>query len=710
MAARRRSKHNTAPPAAGTSPLVTSAEALRTVRQNKWNPLRQLTPDMLSRVLEAFDHGYLVEAVLLWEKIAERDDVIASVKPKREKDVSQLDMQVVVADPTDPAAAAHKETLEEFWRNVRCINSYDRNERGGFRRLVKQMMTAVSYRYAAHHIIWEPRPDGTLRATFEYVPLWMFENRTGSLRYLKSPSAQSGELLTDGEWMVTTGDGLMISCCIGYLAKRSAFNDWLIFSEKFSVPGVLGRTTGKKGSPEAEAMRAAVESFGHDWVAVVYGDDGTHAEPIKLVQAQGNPSAMPMPAVIERVDRKFAALYRGADLSSMSSGSGEGTGASLQEKETDILRRDDAEMISETLADVSRMVIEWHYGHGTEPLARVELVVPVQEDSEKVIRSGLALAGAGASVSMSALMDRAGIPAAKEASDRLGGNLNRQDAKSAKGETVANADYKSFADFMKAARPARGRVGDNADGDSATDDPPAWLAAFSGDMKPLGQALESAMAAGDDAAMRAALKKISARMPDLMETAGFEAYLEDQFIAALAGEDEEVANGDFQGHPFRGNQYKYGRGREGESAGFKTDVFGRIPGNDDEYLSPRDNMERAKKAVAWAFRSGSPVRGVVWRKGLGKVDLPSGRPGVKRADWKRGEGIQHIAAKHEADVFRMAETLAMGKITLTYRADGSIDKSKRTLSHARGGSRFLAILVKREDEKNSWILTHYEDD
>jgi phage gp29-like protein len=402
------------------APLVISAEALRTARQNKYNPLRSLAPDMLARVLDSFEGGYLTEAALLWEKIAERDDVIASVKPKREKDVSQMAMQVMATDDSGAAGTAHQEVLQDFWQNVRCYNSYDRNEHGGFRRLVKQMMTAVSYRYAAHHIIWDARPDGTLRATFEFVPLWLFENRTGSLRYLQTPSSQNGEPLAAGEWMVTTGDGLMISCCIGYLAKRGAFNDWLIFSEKFSVPGVLGRTTGKKGSPEAEAMRAAVESFGHDWVAVIYGDDGTHAEPIKLVQAQGNPGEMPMPAVIERVDRKFAALYRGADLSSMSSGAGQGTGASIQGGETEILRRDDARTIAETLAEVSRLVIEWYYGYGTEPLARVELVAQMREDAAGVIESGLALAAAGASVSVSALRDRAGIPAAKDEADRLG--------------------------------------------------------------------------------------------------------------------------------------------------------------------------------------------------------------------------------------------------------------------------------------------------
>lgn len=529
---RRKSVANTAPPALGTEPLTTSAEALRTLRQNKHNPLPYLKPEMLTRVLDQFEHGYLRDAALLWEKIAERDDTIASVKPKREKDVSQLDMQVTVAADA-PAALAerHKEVLLRFWKNVRCVNSYDRNERGGFRRLVKQMMTAVSYRYAAHHIIWQPRPDGDLRATFEFVPLWQFENRTGRLRYLPSLAATAGDTLVDGEWMVTTGDGLMIACSIGYLAKRSSFNDWLIFSEKFSVPGVLGRTTAKKGTPEAEAMRKAVETFGHDWVACIYGDDGTHQKPIELVQAQGSPQGMPMPAVVERVDRKFAALYRGADLSSMSAGSGEGTGASLQEKETDILRRDDAEMIAETLEEVSRMVIEWHFGNGVEPLARLELVVPVQEDTSKVIDAGLRLAEKGARVSTSALMERANIPEAKDDEDVLG-----QEPRDKKPETRGNDLEESRMETENAYSYY------DPDQEAAEALMKEVRSALAQDLQPLGKALEGAMHAGDEAAFKAALRKIQERMPDFLASDAMEDLMANEMVRALVGKGEEVEN------------------------------------------------------------------------------------------------------------------------------------------------------------------------
>lgn len=514
---------NMAPITAGSGPLHTSAASLKFLRQNKHNPLPYLKPDMLSRVLEAFEHGRIREAVLLWEKMAERDDMIMNVKPKREKDVSQLDMQVVVEPDSGVAGTEQQEVLRKFWKSVRAVNAYDRNERGGFRRLVKQMMTATSFKYAAHHIIWQPLPNGDLRATFEFVPLWLFENTTGRLRYLRSMSALSGEELDDSEWMVTTGDGLMIACSIGYLAKRSAFNDWLIFSEKFSVPGVLGRTSAKAGTPEAVAMTEATQAFGHDWCAVITGDDGTHAEPIKIVQAQGNPSGMPMPAVIDRVDRRIAALYRGADLSSMSSGaSGEGSGASLQEKETDILRRDDAETIAETLAEVSRMVLEWHFGNGVEVLARVELVVPVAEDSTSVVNAAGTLADRGAKVSSSALMDRLNLPKATDEADALRPAAKTQDVKIQESrQEVENANA----------------------GDRRVNHSPEWVGlqalrtALAADLRPLGDALLAAYQAGDFAAMQAALKKISSGMPDLAgDAAELTAKLAQQMTDAWLGD------------------------------------------------------------------------------------------------------------------------------------------------------------------------------
>ena len=511
---------------AQNGPLITSAEALRVMRQQKYNPMRTLKPATLARALEAFAIGYLREGAILFEEIADRDDTLKSVKPKREKEVSQLDKQVVALPGSGDAGEQQREVLEDFWNNVRAVNSYDRNERGGFRRLVKQMMSAVSFRYAQHHIVWRPS-NGRLHATFEFVPLWLFENRTGSLRYLRDPFSQDGEVLDPSEWMVTYGDGLMIACSIGFLAKRSAFNDWLIFSEKFSVPGVLGRTSSGKDTPEGQAMRAAVESFGHDWTGVIYGDDGTHDKPIEIIQAAGNPSGMPMPAVVERVDRKFAALYRGADLSTMSAGGGEGTGASLQGDEKNILLADDAETITETLADVSRMVLEWHFGRGVEILAKVQLMVPQDEDEKFYLESVKALKDMGVRISKDAVLERLGIQEADEGEIALG-EVKAETLKEDLGNALETEDFET-------------------EDRRLDEEMQALRMALAADLKPLGDALFAAYQAGDAPAMTAALKKISAGMPDLAgDAAALSEELGGRMVAAFLGDDaEEVANAGF---------------------------------------------------------------------------------------------------------------------------------------------------------------------
>jgi hypothetical protein len=67
---RREAASNAAPPRMGTEPLTLSSDVLRNLRQNRWSPLPYLQPSMLSCCLENYEHGYLRETVLLWERIA----------------------------------------------------------------------------------------------------------------------------------------------------------------------------------------------------------------------------------------------------------------------------------------------------------------------------------------------------------------------------------------------------------------------------------------------------------------------------------------------------------------------------------------------------------------------------------------------------------------------------------------------------------------
>ena len=474
------------------------------------NLLSGLSGETLGYALDMWERGDLRMAALFWQSMALRDDVIASVKAKREKALARRAWQIVTSAPKGMEATAKEQQnkLKEFWSGITAVDAYDRNDRGAFSKLVRQMLTAVSYKYAAHHILWKPQAD-RVTAEFEFVPPHFFENRTGTLRFCPQGYETTGEQMPADEWMVTCGDGLMVSASIGYLCKRNALTDWLVFSERFGVPGVLGHTKHAAGTAGGNAMADAVESFSNDWNATIYEDLGDGK--IELIQAQGGASNLPMPALIERVDRRIAALYRGADLSSISSTSGQGSGASLQGEETDLIEKDDALMVEEKLAEISLQVLRWYYGPDVVPYAHLKISVPTPEDQKMLIDAIKMLVDYGAPISINDCLEKFGFSPPELDAELLKAPLDYKSSYSNAFDSGAT-DGSGF-DLMN----ERSAVQTNAqrDDDAAFVSQCIQLIAKARveDQQPIARALKDCLAM-PDAALMPALLAFNARLPD----------------------------------------------------------------------------------------------------------------------------------------------------------------------------------------------------
>lgn len=350
-----------------------SSERVQLSLRMRFEPIFGLSPQRLTALLERFRFGYLGMTARLWDAIERRDDRVPSVRSKRLKSVSRYGFEVMTVDDSRKAKQ-HKAQLEYFWGNLTATDVMNENERGGFSLLVRQMMDAVGKKYSVHEIVYQPR-GGFLTATFRWCPLWFFENLTGRLRYLPWDADIEGKEMKDGEWLVSVGDGIMEACSVCYMWKRLAMGDWVAYSEKFGMPGVLGESPAAPGSPEWEAMVAAVKDFSRDFAAV-FSAGGK----ISLIQPSGGSSTIPMPALVDYMNREMTILWRGADLSTQSHhGGGGGQGASVQEDEQELVEQDDAEWAGETLKPVSRKVIKWFDG-SPEPLAYVRLRTKQKKD------------------------------------------------------------------------------------------------------------------------------------------------------------------------------------------------------------------------------------------------------------------------------------------------------------------------------------------
>jgi phage gp29-like protein len=338
--------------------------ALETIRS--FNPVKDLTPQKLVRYHDQFDAGFVGPLGRLICKIKELDDVVPNVAAKREGGPGTRGYQIVARDET-PKAQAHQETLEYFYDNLTVRSAIDMDEVGGAELLFRQQMHAVSSKYVNHEIIWRPSTKG-ITAELRCVPLWFFERTTGKLRFLQDSNAQYGVDLDPGRWLVTVSPvwlGKAISICRLY--KQTPLKDWLIYCGRHGMPGIAGKTNATKDGPEWNAMENAVKDFAAEFAAVMSNTDSI--EVINL-SAQGQ---LPYPGIVERMDRMMAALYRGADLSTLSSNKGEGTGASLQGEEADILEAQDASMIEGALhRQLDRLAIFYRHGD-TMPLAGINI-------------------------------------------------------------------------------------------------------------------------------------------------------------------------------------------------------------------------------------------------------------------------------------------------------------------------------------------------
>jgi len=385
------------------------AERVRLLLWRRVPPTDALEPDKLKTQLDQFDRGYFNVAPKVWHQLKTRDHVVSAVALKREKDIARLPWTVLIKQEVDESqkvqAEAHKQALLDFYRGIEVTDILQQNIKGGFRELVKQMMDAVGMQYSCLEISWRP-PTGSkpFSASFRKWPLFSFEARYGHTRWLPVPEILSGLPMPPDQWLVAVGDGIMRATSVLCAFRKYTMSDWLAFGEKFGLPFVLGKSPAPKGSTEWNNMVDAVTNFVGDGGAVVNVD-----AMMELVSAGSAAGTLPFPPLIEYLDRWITSLWRGADLSTMSAGGGEGQGASLQNEESDILEQDDADWVSGILnQQIDRQVIEYLFGEGVEPLAYVSIKPTQKADIAKEILVDQFLVGAGAPLGVDDALERYG--------------------------------------------------------------------------------------------------------------------------------------------------------------------------------------------------------------------------------------------------------------------------------------------------------------
>ncbi len=352
---------------------IISQTNVRRLPRSAFNPVKNLRPEVVIRALDAFNEGRLSMAVRMFESILQRDDTICCLNLKRKKSVSRLDVEIVPLE-NSRKARAHQKALINFYENISVSSATDKNQSGGIRMLISQMMDSTAMKYAVHKIDFIQ--DGeNLKGKFTQYPLWLFENTSGKLRLLKNENQLTeGSDLDETKWLITCGDGLMQASSIAYVFKHLPLRDWLIYCERNGMPGIKAKTNAFPNSPQWESAKNAVSQFGAEFYAVL--SEGTDIEAIDV----SSKSQLPYQQIIERMDRMLCALWRGSDLGTISGNNH--LGASMQWYESTLIEEDDAVNITENLnKNIDTKVIKILFGD-SQPLAKFRLKLPDYEEKK----------------------------------------------------------------------------------------------------------------------------------------------------------------------------------------------------------------------------------------------------------------------------------------------------------------------------------------
>ena len=370
--------------------------------ESRWNPLRFLEPEILTQYIEAYESGNFAWLDRTMRAMERRDDTWKITAAKARKDVSRRKWQVVPLDgfEDDEDAAAQVETLKAFYASLRARDYDCRNVYSGMRGLIAGAMHAYSYGFAVAEIVWQTTPQG-ITAEVTRCPLEWFRLVQGQMCLVAGGNTPTP--LEDGGWIVTRGDGVGVACSVAYMLKKMALGDWAVYSGRCGHPGVQGKTNAAKGTQQWTDFCAALRKFGKEWACVTGLND--EIEKIDLSVS----GELPYPALVERMDRAIAALQRGADLSTISSGAGSGKGASLQGDETDLIAADNCESITESFrSQLDPYVLRWNFGDDVEIKAGFQLVPPQRDTISVDLQIDAALSSMGVQLSKRDALSRYG--------------------------------------------------------------------------------------------------------------------------------------------------------------------------------------------------------------------------------------------------------------------------------------------------------------
>ena len=463
--------------------------------RDSYNPLRGLTIARAVALLEEGERGAYADLQWTYRYIEMQDATLGALMERRTSAIQKLDWNIRVREklPAGKEAVAKKqqEALQAAYERIGNLSA------------ALEFMVIGSFRGFAHLEMLEDEEGNVIELAPVDQWFWVREGLYGQWK-----------LNRDAKFGLNRGDVVPLPrfiirevqrpinrvALIAFIRKNLSQKDWDGFIETYGVPAVFVIMPPDVPSEKEQEYLDAAEAVTSDARGVLPGGSD-----IKTVD-NGARGTNPFKEHLQYQDEQIVMRGTGGLLTMLTqSGSGTLAGGAHSDTFEEIAKAEAAE-ISEILRKQFDARILQAVTPGEPAYAYFELAANEETDTAAIVKDVRSLAAAGYRVTTKWIEEKTGYSVV-DAPDNIGpAPLSAPSIQNRQRIHNRTPDKTVLHDLRKA---------------------------LAQDMQPLGAALESALQAGDLPAMQAALKKISARMPEFLESEALQALMQSEFVKAL---------------------------------------------------------------------------------------------------------------------------------------------------------------------------------
>jgi phage gp29-like protein len=253
-------------------------------------------------------------------------------------------------------------------------------------KIISQILEAPLYGYKFMEIMWEKRGEYIVPTDVVGKPCEWFCFDTDNMPRFRTKGDINGELLPSMKFLMPTHDAdyknpygfpLLSACFWSVVFKRGGLKFWSVFTEKYSMPFIIGKTPRGTNTQENNDLLDMLDEMIQDAVAVIPDDSS-----VEIITGSDKGSSDIYEKLCKYCNADISKALLGQTLTTEVGDKGSYAAGKVHEGVRSDLIESDAEMVADEFNNLIRMLIDINFGSAGKDYPQIVFYYPEDVDKD----------------------------------------------------------------------------------------------------------------------------------------------------------------------------------------------------------------------------------------------------------------------------------------------------------------------------------------